>query len=123
MIVRPIVAGIAGALAFATLVFLHKPGLAQHATSEEVEAAVKFYGSVKADPKKHQAYCDAKQGIEMMTSGPAKFAEAQQKLAAATKQLGPEFAKAQELLTRLDKSSEATSEYLSTRQALDKTCP
>ena len=124
MIVPHIGLGIAAGAVFCTLAMvIAQTAQAEHATSEEIDAAVQFYESVKANPDKHKAYCDVKQGIEMMTSGRAKFAEAQQKMAAATKQLGPEFAKAQGLSTRLDKASESTRQYMSARQALDKTCP
>ena len=95
---------------------------AETAIKEEIDAAVKFYDGVKVDSDKLKAYCDAKQAIGMMASDPKKFAEAQQKAAAATKQLGPEFGRAQSLQTRLDMTSEEAKRYIFARQALDKTC-
>jgi hypothetical protein len=94
----------------------------QNATNEEIDAAVKFYESVKADPDKLKTYCDVRQAIGMMASGQGKFAEAQQKASAATKQLGPEFGKAQSLQTRLDMKSEDTTRYTAARQGLAQNC-
>jgi len=96
---------------------------ADNATKEEIDAAVKFYDGVKADADKRRAYCDARQGIKMMTSDPKKFAEAQQKVSGATKQLGPEFAMAQSVQTRLDMKSDEAKRYISARQMLDNLCP
>jgi predicted Zn-dependent protease len=93
------------------------------ATKEEIDAAVKFYEEVKADSNKLNAYCEVKQAIGMMASRQGNFAEAQQKASTASKQMGPEFAKAQGLQTRLDIKSEDTARYTAARQALDKDCP
>jgi hypothetical protein len=93
------------------------------ATKEETDAAIKFYEEVKTDPNKLKAYCEVKQAIGMMASRQGNFAEAQQKASAASKQLGPEFAKAQGLQTRLDIKSEDTARYTAARHALDKSCP
>ena len=68
---------------------------------EEIEAAINFYGNVKADPSKLKAYCAVKDGIQTMTMGKEQFAQAQQQVAASTKQLGPEFVKA--FLAEIDK--------------------
>jgi hypothetical protein len=77
---------------------------------------------VKVDSDKQKAYCDVRQAIGMMASDPKKFADAQQKAAAATKQLGPDFTKAQSLASRLDMGSGDAKRYTSARQALDRTC-
>lgn len=95
---------------------------AEHASTQEVDSAVKFYDGVRVDPDKQKAYCEVRQAIGMMASGQGKFAEAQQKAAAATKRLGSDFAKAQNLSTRLDMTSEDTKRYMAARQALDKVC-
>jgi len=113
---------VAVALFWATGALLELTAGAQNATNEEVDAAVKFYDGVKADAEKRKAYCDVRQGIRMMTSDPKKFAEAQQKVSAATKQLGPEFGRAQNLQTRLDMGSDNAKRYISARQALDNAC-
>lgn len=95
---------------------------AESATKEEIDAAVKFYDGVKVDSDKQKAYCDVRQAIGMMASDPKKFADAQQKAAAATKQLGSDFTKAQSLASRLDMASGDAKRYTSARQALDRTC-
>lgn len=92
------------------------------ATKEEIDAAVKFYEGVKADSDKLKAYCDVRQAIGMMASGPGKFAEARQKAAATTKKLGPDFAKANELSGQLNRNSDETRRYLLAKQAADKAC-
>ena len=123
MVIRLIRAGmVAGAVLWAIGMPLARTVSAEHATMHEIDAAVKFYDGVRADPDKQKAYCDARQAIGMMASDPAKFAEAQQKAMAATKKLGPDFGKVQSLAARLDMTSADAKRYTSGRQALDRTC-
>lgn len=104
------------------ILFLHIAH-AGTATKEEIDAALKFYDEVKADSDKLRAYCEVKQAIGMMAAGQGKFAEAQQRASAASKQLGPEFGKAQSLQPRLDAKSDDMARYTAARHALDKSCP
>ena len=96
---------------------------ADNIPKEEIESAIKFYGTVKADPGKLKVYCSVKDGIRMMTMGQEKFVQAQQQVAAGTKQLGPDFVNAQTLMTRLDMKSPDGTRYITARSALDQSCP
>jgi hypothetical protein len=123
MVIQLIRAGIvAGAMLLVIRMPLVRTVNAESATKEEIDAAVKFYDGVRTDPVKQKAYCDVRQAIGVMASDPAKFAEAQQKAMAATKNLGPDFGKAQSLAARLDMTSADAKRYTSGRQALDGTC-
>ena len=104
------------------ILFLHTAN-AGTATKEEIDAALKFYDQVKADSNKLKAYCEVEQAIGMMAAGQGKFADAQQRASAASKQLGPEFGKAQSLQLRLDAKSDDMARYTAARHALDKSCP
>jgi len=104
------------------ILFFHTAN-AGTATKEEIDAALKFYDEVKTDSNKLKAYCEVEQAIGMMAAGQGKFAEAQQRASAASKQLGPEFAKAQSLQPRLDAKSDDMARYTAARHALDKSCP
>jgi hypothetical protein len=124
MVIRRFSAGAVAVAVFSTMgLLVASSAWAGNATKEEIDAGVKFYDGVKADADKQKAYCDVKQAIGMMTSGPGKFAEAQQKASAATKKLRPDFTKAQSLSTRLDMKSEDTKRYTAARHALDQSCP
>jgi hypothetical protein len=124
MVIHLIRAGmVAGAVLLAIGIPLPRTVSSESATKKEIDAAVKFYDGVRTDPDKQKAYCDVRQAIGMMASDPAKFAVAQQKAMAATKQLGPDFGKAQSLASRLDMASGDAKRYTSARQALDRTCP
>jgi hypothetical protein len=116
---RLVAIGLYGALG---MMFVHTAN-AGTATKEEIDAALKFYDEVKADSNKLWAYCEVKQAIGMMAAGQGKFAEAQQRASAASKQLGPEFGKAQSLQPRLDTKSDDMARYTAARHALDKSCP
>jgi hypothetical protein len=123
MVIHLICAGmVAGAVLWAIGIPLPRAVSAEHATKEEIDAAVKFYDGVRTDPDKQKAYCDVRQAIDMMASDPPKFAEAQQKAMAATKKLGSDFGKAQSLASRLDMASGDAKRYTSARQALERTC-
>ena len=123
MVIRRFSAGAVAVAVFGTMgLLVSSIAWAGNATKEEIDAAVKFYDGVEADADKQQAYCDVKQAIGMMTSGPGKFAEAQQQASAEAKKLGPDFTKAQSLSTRLDMKSENTKRYTTARHALDWSC-
>ncbi len=86
MMIRLIRAGmVAAALCCAIGTLLKLSASAETATKEEIDAAVKFDDGVKVDSDKQKAYCNERQAIGMMASDPKKFAEAQQKAAAATR--------------------------------------
>ena len=123
MVPRHISAGmVVGAVLCMIGMPLSRNASAESATKEEIDVALKFYEEVRADPDKQKAYCDVRQAIGMMASDPKRFSEAQQKAASATKTLGPDFAKAQSLASRLDMASGDANRYTSVRQALDRTC-
>lgn len=96
---------------------------AGNATKEEINAAVKFYESVKADAIKQKAYCEVKQGLEMMIADPKKLAEGEQKIAAAKKTLGQDFVNAQVLQTRMDMHSDDAKRYSIARETAGQACP
>jgi hypothetical protein len=107
---------------FATLFFVLSASAAL-ALDPGVEAAIKTFDAVAADPAKLKIYCEMSEVFDAAGDDEAKIEEAEQKTASYRQQLGPDFEKAWDADEGLEDDSPDDKAYSEASEKLDEKCP
>lgn len=91
------------------------------AASPAVEAAIKTFKAVAADPARLKTFCAMSKLMDEVGDKDDQAAEA--KIAALMKQVGPDFEKAWDLADTVDDNSDDGKAYLAALDELADKCP